>query len=113
MKIKNSILALVLLSVFLTRLVVVSVHTHEPIDIPDYECEQCAHHNCHTGHLIEFQLNAHDCLLCQLCQLPFMQAFAVLVIAGILLIKQLYLATIQINFSSRFNTILGRAPPVI
>ena len=113
MKAKQKILAMVLLSVFLMRIAVLAVHTHEPVYHADYECEQCAHHSCHSGHLIEFQLADSNCLICQLCQLPFAMALSITVAALLLLTRYIRIVECGLIPRNRYEHIRGRAPPTI
>ncbi len=113
MKAKQKILAMVLLSVFLTRIAVLAVHTHEPVYHADYECEQCAHHSCHSGHLIEFQLADSNCLICQLCQLPFAMALSIAIASLLLLTRYIQTAECSLIPCNRYGHIRGRAPPTI
>ena len=113
MKAKQKILALVLLSVFLTRIAVLAVHTHEPVYHADYECEQCAHHACHSGHLTEWQLADSECLLCQLCQLPYAMALSITVAALLFLTRYIRAAECVLIPCNRYGCIRGRAPPMI
>ncbi len=113
MKAKQKILAMVLLSVFLTRIAVLSLHTHEPVYHADYECEQCSHHACHSGHLIEFQLADNNCLICQLCQLPFAMALSIAIASLLLLTRYIQTAERSLIPCNRYGHIRGRAPPTI
>ncbi|MBR3567807.1 MAG: hypothetical protein IKN94_05985 [Salinivirgaceae bacterium] len=113
MKAKRKISAILLLSVFLMRIAVLSVHTHEPVYHADYECEQCTHHACHSGHLTELQLANSECLLCQLCQLPFAMALALSTASFLLLTRYISVAECRIIPCNRPNCIRGRAPPTI
>ena len=112
MKKRINIQAIVLLSVFLARIAVLSVHTHEPVFHADYECEQCAHHACHSGHLSEMQLADSECIVCQLCQLPYVMA-ALIILASFLLLTR-YIRAVECRFVpvNLYGTIRGRAPPV-
>ncbi|MBR4621082.1 MAG: hypothetical protein IKO46_08865 [Salinivirgaceae bacterium] len=113
MKAKHKISAILLLAVFLTRIAVLSLHTHEPVYHADYECEQCTHHACHSGHLTEWQLADSECLLCQLCQLPY--AMAMLISIASLLLPARYIgnADCRLILCNRHDHIRGRAPPMI
>ena len=113
MKQRRNISALLLLAVFLTRVAVLAVHTHEPVYHADYACEQCAHHSCHSGHLIEFQLTDSNCLICQLCQLPYAMALTISVAALLFLTRYIRAAECMLIPCNRYGCIRGRAPPMI
>lgn len=113
MKQRRNISALLLLTVFLARIAVLSVHTHEPVYHADYECELCEHHTCHSGHLIELQLADSDCLICQLCQLPYAMALSITVAALLFLTRYIRAAECVLIPCNRYGCILGRAPLVI
>ena len=113
MKQRRNISALILLTVFLARIAVLSVHTHEPVYHTDYECEQCAHHACHSGHLIEMQMANGECLICQLCQLPYAMALSITVAALLFLTRYIRAAKCVLIPCNRYGCIRGRAPPMI
>ena len=113
MKQRRNISALLLLAVFLTRIAVLAVHTHEPVYHADYECEQCTHHTCHSGHLTEWQLADSECLLCQLCQLPYAMALSIIVAALLFLTRYIRAAECVLIPCNRYGCIRGRAPPMI
>ncbi len=72
MKSRRHISAIILLAVFLLRIAVVSLHTHESDNCHNFECEQCAHHQCHSGHLLELHFHEQECLICQLPFVPIL-----------------------------------------
>lgn len=113
MKSHRHISAIILLAVFLLRIAVVSLHTHEPDNCHNFECEQCAHHQCHSGHLLELHFHEQECLICQLCQLPFVPILILGFTLFLLLSEQLWQNISESIIYGGYNTIRGRAPPMV
>ena len=67
--------ARILLSVFLPMMMLSAVHVHETPS--SLECEQCAHHVSHAGHLSAASSHDYNCVLCQFLTLPFVPAVVV------------------------------------
>ena len=56
----------ILLTLYLSLMVLMSVHIHPQGAYDDADCYQCANHLPHSGHLSAAQAAMHACLLCQL-----------------------------------------------
>lgn len=64
----------VLLTVFSMMLVVSFFHIHEVQTSHENECAQCVNHQPHSGHFTTTHMGVHDCVICQLCHLPYVAA---------------------------------------
>ena len=56
----------ILLTLYLSLMVLMSVHIHPQGAYDHADCYQCANHLPHSGHLSAAQAAMHACLLCQL-----------------------------------------------
>ena len=72
---RRTILARLLLAVFLPMLIATTLHTHEAVQTD--VCVECVNHTPHAGHLSVSSHLLNDCVLCQLCALPYLAAVAV------------------------------------
>ncbi len=103
--------AWLLLAVYLSMVVLSSLHVHpESLLIPD-ECEQCMHHLPHAGHLSASNGVSDDCLLCQFLSLTYV---AVVLATVIFVQPRITLRRIASHSSFRLRTrgVAGlRAPP--
>ncbi|MBO4451677.1 MAG: hypothetical protein J5770_04585 [Bacteroidaceae bacterium] len=63
-----------LLSVFVSMLLLSGVHRHEVVDHVAIDCVECAHHVHHHGHLSASDNYLDDCLLCQFFHFVYMVA---------------------------------------
>lgn len=70
---KRQRMARVLLTVFLTMLMVTTFH-HHGLSQHATVCKDCATHQMHSAHLTVADLTLDDCLLCQLCSTPYLSA---------------------------------------
>ena len=75
LKRRRQLFARILLSVFVPMMMLSAVHVHEDASAP--ECEQCAHHVSHAGHLSAADSHTYNCVLCQFLTLPFVPAVVV------------------------------------
>lgn len=74
---KRHIAPWLLLAVFVSMLVLSSLHVHEDSTATaETECTDCVHHSCH-GHLTQMATWTHDCVLCQFLTLTFVATAAV------------------------------------
>ena len=65
--------AWVLILVYLPMMLAITFHHHSEVEgtTATSYCYDCVHHIHHDGHL-SVQLNfSHECVLCQLCRLPY------------------------------------------
>jgi hypothetical protein len=64
----------VLLAVFLPMLFISFFHIHEYQPNHENECAQCVNHQPHSGHFTTMHMGVHDCVICQMCHLPYVAA---------------------------------------
>ena len=71
-EIRRTIIARLLLAVFLPMLIATTLHTHEAVqgDV----CVECVNHTPHAGHFSASHHLFDDCVLCQLSSLPYLAA---------------------------------------
>ncbi len=70
-RVRRKIAAFVLLTVYLSMLLVASLHVHAKAFHAITDCEQCVHHQVHNGHLTANDGGQHVCLLCQFLTLSY------------------------------------------
>ncbi|MBP5570618.1 MAG: hypothetical protein J6X46_06335 [Prevotella sp.] len=75
LKRRRQLFARILLSVFVPIMMLSAVHVHEEASSP--ECEQCAQHVSHAGHLSADNSHTYNCVLCQFLTLPFVPAVVI------------------------------------
>ena len=75
LKRRRQLFARILLSVFVPMMMLSAVHVHE--EASSLECEQCAQHVSHAGHLSAGSSHTYNCVLCQFLTLPFVPAVVV------------------------------------
>ena len=75
LKRRRQLFARILLSVFVPMMLLSALHVHEEALSP--ECEQCAQHISHAGHLSAADSHTYNCVLCQFLTLPFIPAVVV------------------------------------
>lgn len=78
-KTKRTLSAWLLLSVFVSMMLVTDLHRHQPVAATTTDCVDCAHH-VHHGHLTSASTSLHECLLCQFIGFSYLAA-ATLIIA--------------------------------
>ena len=89
----------------------VSLHHHNYQASVEETCADCQHHVRHAGHLTMQTVDFHECLLCQLYNLPYLEATA--------LHLALYTCIILVVYAQPYdkcgNSVTGihspRAPP--
>ena len=89
LKRRRQLFARILLSVFVPMMMLSAVHVHE--EASHFECEQCAQHISHAGHLSAASSHDYNCVLCQFLTLPFVPA----VVVGTLFISVFHLIVRQ------------------
>lgn len=77
---RQRIYAILLLVVTLMQLGVKITHRHNALAV--VECYQCQHHIAHNGHLLEFNDDCDECLLCNVLANPFIASEKVFVESG-------------------------------
>ena len=92
-------MARLLLAVFLPMLIATTLHTHEAVqgDV----CVECVNHTPHAGHLSVSNHLLDDCVLCQLCALPYLAA-TITVFTSYCLIRKTLLLTDEHSVQSLY-----------
>ena len=72
-----------LLLVFLSMLLVTSLHTHGGY-VADTVCTDCVNHAPHAGHLSNGTIHMDNCLLCQLSTLPYLVPIVIFTVAFVI-----------------------------
>lgn len=77
-------IAWLLLSVYVPMMMAVTFHHHGEAEGADAvaQCQDCAHHVHHGGHLMAIHHAMHDCVLCQLQNTPYLQPTALVLAAA-------------------------------
>ena len=64
--IRHNLYAIVLLMVMVLQVGIKTFHVHHGHASAPIECEDCDQHRVHDGHLIDWDGQSDDCILCQL-----------------------------------------------
>jgi len=108
---KRRFSAWLLLAVFVPMMVVSALHVHGDASAWDAECEQCAQHIRHDGHVSEQSASVDDCVLCQFLSLQFLfsaVAAFVLFAAAVSIPRSFCVARVQLGV---WDAVSARAPP--
>ena len=76
---KRFVSAWLLLSVFVSMILLTGLHRHQPAADHATDCVECAHHVHHSGHLTAATEQLDDCVLCQFLSLVYTPATTLLV----------------------------------
>lgn len=76
---KRTVSAWLLLSVFVSMILLTALHHHQPTANQANDCVECAHHVHHSGHLTVATEHLDDCVLCQFLSLLYTPAATLLV----------------------------------
>lgn len=113
LRIKRSVSAWLLLTVFLPMLIVSSVHIHREGHEREVECQQCCHHKVHSSHIAKAHVVMHDCFLCQILHLTFLTSPSTITLCPARHTAAMA-PTLRQNILDRPMTIHApRAPPVV
>ena len=80
-------IAWLLLSVFVSMLLLSGLHRHEAVASAAIDCTECAHHVHHSGHFTTSVDHLDDCLLCQFLHLVYTTA-AIIVLMPLVVLAQ-------------------------
>lgn len=66
-------------------MIAITFHHHGEAERADatIHCQDCEHHVHHDGHLLALQHTMHDCVLCQLQNIPYLSPTLMLLAAPI------------------------------
>ena len=93
---KRIVSAWLLLSIFVSMMMLSTLHRHQPIEDPATSCEACAHHVHHSGHFTTAYEHLDDCVLCHFLSLVYFAAATILVAIPVSL--TIRVATSNINY---------------
>ena len=74
MKLREQISAWILLSVFLPAILLSCIHIHS-LQATPIDCDNCAEHVHHAGHITQYTSPMDDCVLCRFMSQRFINAF--------------------------------------
>ena len=66
--------AWILLSIFVSMMILSGLHQHQPIVDAVADCADCAHHIHHSGHFTTAAEHLDDCVLCNFLSLVYTPA---------------------------------------
>ena len=108
-------IAWLLLLVYVPMMTAVTLHHHgeAQTDGDLVECQDCARHVRHSGHLLSLQHALHDCVLCQL-QSTLYIAPALQVLAASLVLRPIMHRVACVHCQQRTSDVRStRAPPCV
>jgi hypothetical protein len=108
---RRHISAVVLLAIYLSVLLLSSVHLHPETALGMDACEQCVHHLPHGGHLSAGNGTAHDCLLCQFLSISYVAVAVAAVVFFANFRKLRYIASRPSDMLVVRGFVALRAPP--
>lgn len=76
---KRTVSAWLLLSIFVSMILLTGLHRHQNAANQATDCVECAHHIHHSGHLTAATEHPDDCVLCQFLSLIYTPAATLLV----------------------------------
>lgn len=96
----------------LSILMLSAFHVHRYGPLAEDTCTECVNHLPHAGHLMPATASLHDCVLCQMCHVPFIMV-AVLTLATPLTLISKTRPESSTHVAVRLTGHAGtRAPPV-
>jgi len=110
---KRIVSAWLLLSIFVSMILLSDLHHHEIVANAAIDCADCTHHVHHSGHFTVDASHMNDCVLCQFLSLVYTPAAILLVIIPFYLITQVIPSNIKIVCRKADLYKSTRAPPFI
>ena len=110
---KRIVSAWLLLSVFVSMMMLSGLHRHEVVANATIDCADCAHHVHHSGHLMADSNHMDDCVLCQFLSLVYTPATALLVVIPLSLTIQAFVCSVNLVPCEADLYHPTRAPPFI
>ena len=106
-------LAWLLLSVFVSMMLLSGLHRHEAVASVAVDCVDCAHHVHHSGHITSLADHMADCLLCQFLSLVYTAA-AVAVLVPLVMFEQNRRFLLNSRIIQKESSVLfTRGPPFL
>ena len=109
---KRHIAAWLLLAVYVSMLILSSMHVHGNVATGELACDECVQHQCH-GHLMQFSGDFHQCVLCQILTLSYVAAASGLFLLSLPRCKVLYAIFGQSVCLGNGRTLRLRGPPSV
>lgn len=75
--VRHNVYATILLMVMMLQVGVKTFHVHHPQVLVKIECDDCNHHKVHDGHLINWDGQNDECMLCQLLSAQYVAAVTI------------------------------------
>ena len=102
-------IARMLLAIYLPILIAATLHTHEVV--PSDVCVECVNHTPHAGHFSASHQLFDDCVLCQLCNMPYLAATISIFVSYCFISKALVLSVEPSVPSLKVSCPTLRGPP--
>lgn len=106
-------LAWMLLSIFVSMLLLSGVHHHEAMASMSADCMDCAHHVHHSGHFAASVDYPDDCLLCQFLHLVYTVAAATVLVPLVILLHDRRLFLNSTIIQKEPSALTTRGPPFV
>lgn len=110
-ELKRTHSARLLLVVFVSMLLLASLHVHAAAACAEATCEECIGHVKHSGHIAEATASVDSCVLCQLISVPYIAATVLVVAIYKKVVTRLPLPLPYDVISATGTVISLRAPP--
>ena len=107
---RQSIASWVLLAIYVSMLLIASLHVHERPLGSGEECAECIAHHCH-GHLSQTATWAHDCVLCQFLSQTMLPATVIAVGLFVEIVSERLAGTVEDSRVACYAVIVTRGPP--
>jgi len=104
-------LAWLLLSVFVSMLLLSGVHRHEAVANTADDCVECAQHVHHSGHFTTLANHLDDCLLCQFLHLVYTTAATATLMALVVVTQNRRFALKNRSAQTKPSVLYTRGPP--
>jgi hypothetical protein len=105
--------AWLLLSVFVSMILLSGLHRHETIANVAADCVECAHHMHHSGHFTVATDHMDDCVLCQFLTLVYTAASATLLMLFIKFIQKERFILCHALVLREPSLLCTRGPPIM
>lgn len=113
MKPRHTAQSWLLLLIIVSMQLVNAFHIHEPHFVASVECDMCAHHIHHSGHLTGDQYHMHPCLSCQLSSNEYIEPQTTVLASAQQRVVELDCCPIQMLPVTTSTIWQSRAPPAI
>ena len=104
-------LAWLLLSVFVSMLLLSGIHRHEAVASTATDCVECTHHVHHAGHFSILTNHLDNCLLCQFLHLVYTTAATATLMALVVVTQNRRFALKNRSAQTKPSVLYTRGPP--